>query len=553
MLLVDVLSSWVRQRILKRDFRLKQLMYVVALLASLLWVAHAVVLWSCVGLVPNIAAVMDLMTVALYGAVGSYHSRPLLLNLVVPQLATLCVLLVSYLAAHESPFAAVMATLATIGACGTILMNGLLMHEGELKLRRSNADMARLNAELANLAETAQVASAAKSSFLANVSHEIRTPLNGVLGMAQAMTTGALTEEQRSRLKVIKESGEALLALLNDILDIAKIEAGRIEVEDVEFDVGRLVVSATAPFQALADAKGVSLIIDVSPLAEGICRGDPTRLRQILANLVSNAVKFTEKGHVRVTVGREDRLLVASVADTGIGIPQTSLEAMFQPFSQVDASTTRRHGGTGLGLSISKQLAGLMGGAITVKSEPGLGSTFTVSLPIARVRALADAGDVSQDAAGQDPWGWRERGDPAQSPLCRLRILAAEDHEANRLVLQALLQASGAHLTVVGNGEEAIAAFRSGVWDLILMDVQMPVMDGLEATRRIRAYECASAVTPTPILALTANAMPDQIAHYIHSGFSGHIAKPIDIAALYAALEATLGTASSGEEARRRA
>ena len=383
-----------------------------------------------------------------------------------------------------------------------------------------------------------QSASRAKSEFLARMSHEIRTPLNGVLGMAQALAAEAdLKPGHRQSLSVIRQSGESLLAILNDVLDLSKVEAGRLELEEIVFDLELAVRGAQEAFAPQAAAKGLAFRLDLHADAAGTYRGDPTRLRQILYNLLSNALKFTDAGEVSLTVSCEDGALAFAVADTGIGIAASDLDRLFDRFQQVDSSTTRRYGGSGLGLSICRELAELMGGSVTVQSRPGAGSRFDVRLPLPRVEARAPMRPEALDAglAGSD---------------AGLRVLAAEDNPVNQLVLTTLLAQVGIAPDVVGDGQAAVDAWRTGAWDLILMDVQMPVMDGGQAVHAIRAEEAATGRRRTPILALTANAMAHQVAEYLAAGFDGHVAKPIDAARLYQAIaEAAAPAIESGETA----
>jgi PAS domain S-box-containing protein len=379
--------------------------------------------------------------------------------------------------------------------------------------------------------EEAESATRAKSAFLATMSHEIRTPLNGVLGMTQAMAMGEVTDQQRERLEVIRQSGESLLAILNDVLDLSKIEAGKLELEQAEFDIDELSRGAIGAFAATAQAKGLDFDLKVERAARGVYRGDSVRVRQILYNLVSNALKFTETGGVSVVVGRRNKLLSIGVTDTGIGIAGDKLASLFQKFEQADASTTRRYGGTGLGLAICRDLAELMGGTVRAESTPGAGATFIAELPLTRVSA-SPAKMVAEPV---------ERAEPIES--AGIRVLAAEDNGMNQLVLRTLLEQIGVTPVIVGNGRDAVAAWAREPWDLILMDVQMPEMDGPTATGVIRARERAERRARTPIVALTANAMAHQVAEYLRTGMDDFVAKPIEAGRLYAVIQDALDKA----------
>jgi PAS domain S-box-containing protein len=385
-------------------------------------------------------------------------------------------------------------------------------------------------AELIQAKNDAEAANTAKSTFLATMSHEIRTPLNGVLGMAQAMASDDLSAVQRERLEVIRQSGESLLAVLNDVLDLSKIEAGKLELDEADFDLKDLARGAHAAFTAIANKQGLSFDLKIEPSAQGVYRGDPTRVRQILYNLISNALKFTEAGEIRVVVARKGRALRFQVSDTGIGIAPGPLGKLFGRFEQADASTSRRYGGTGLGLAICRQLTELMGGEIGVESELGKGTTFTFTLPLPRV---ADSRAEALPAAPPTPPDAELTGET-------LRVLAAEDNEVNQLVLKTLLHQVGVDPVVVADGAQAIAAWEAESWDVILMDVQMPEVDGPTAAREIRRREAATGRARTPIVALTANAMSHQVAEYREAGMDGFVAKPIEVGRLFAALEAVL-------------
>ena len=374
-------------------------------------------------------------------------------------------------------------------------------------------------------------AAEAMSGFLATMSHELRTPLNGVLGMAQAMARDPLSSTQRERLSVIEGSGEALLSLLNDLLDLSKIEAGKTVLEDGVVDVQALADGARTIFTALVRDKDVALHLAVAPNADGYWRGDPTRVRQVLHNLISNAVKFTDHGSITVGVSHTDQGLTIKVADTGMGIAADRLGYVFQRFVQADASTTRRHGGSGLGLTICRDLVALMDGDIQVQSIEGKGTTFTVTLPLAR------AEKPTVEVA-------RERAISLAVSGAGLRILAAEDNPTNQIVLKTLLGQAGIEPTMVANGQEALDAWSAQAWDVVIMDIQMPVMDGLTAVRRIRQAEHDQGLRRTPVIALTANAMAHQVAEYRAAGMDGHISKPIVVEELMEALKG-LGAAEA--------
>jgi len=394
------------------------------------------------------------------------------------------------------------------------------------------AEHSQLKQSLLDARLEAEAASQAKSNFLAVVSHEVRTPLNGILGMAQIMDAGPLEPLQAERLQVVRRSGEMLLTILNDVLDLAKIEAGRIELESIEFELSQTLSSTVECFAPLANAKGLRFDVDIAT-AHGLYRGDPTRVRQIVSNLISNALKFTETGSISLSASYGDGALLLSVADTGIGIPADKLAQLFSRFFQADQSTTRRFGGTGLGLAICRDLASLMGGDIQVRSEFGVGSTFTARLPLLRI---GDAPVIVEDETL-----------PEGGLNTALRVLAAEDNTTNQMVLRAILNSFGVAVTIVNNGVEAVKAWEQSAWDLILMDVQMPVMDGPEAARAIRALEAAAGRARTPIIALTADTMSHQIKLHLESGMDLHVAKPIEATELFRKMVKATQTAATSE------
>ncbi len=378
------------------------------------------------------------------------------------------------------------------------------------------SEMKDLATNLARARDEALAANRAKSTFLSVMSHEIRTPLNGVLGMVHVLLKDAPTEQQRSRLEIVRESGDALLAILNDLLDISRIEAGKMSLESIEFDIREVLSGAYAAFTAIANKSGLSFILDIEPAA-GIYLGDPTRVRQVAYNFLSNALKFTQEGRVILSARLVDGGLEISVLDTGIGIASDRLDGVFDPFVQADASVNRNFGGTGLGLGISRDLAKLMGGSIRVESELGKGSTFTARLQIPRLRDAAETLRIVND----------EEVVASQEIVQSLRVLAAEDNLVNQLVLRTLMEQFGITLTVVENGKLAVEAWKSQTWDIILMDMQMPVMGGVEASRLIREQERATGRTKTPIIAVTANAMTHHMSEYERAGINGIVSKPI--------------------------
>jgi signal transduction histidine kinase len=389
--------------------------------------------------------------------------------------------------------------------------------------------------ELVKARDAAEAANVLKSQFLANMSHEIRTPLNGVLAMAQIMAMGELADPQRERLEVVRQSGEALLAILNDVLDLSKIEAGRMELDLSEFELGDLAWHAQAAYGEVAKRRGLDLVVEMRANPAERRTGDVGRLRQIASNLLSNALKFTERGEVRLALAIEtqdgEEWLRLSVSDTGIGIPEDKQSLLFQKFTQVDNSSTRKFSGTGLGLAICRELATLMGGRITVQSAAGAGSTFTLLTPLPKTAAATARRPARNDLAN------------AGLGVGAVKVLAAEDNPANQLVLKSVMQAFGVNLTMVADGRKAVDAWRGGDFDIILMDIQMPVMDGVEATRAIRAaeLEAATAGEPLrriPIVALSANAMAHQVKIYLEAGMDDHLAKPIELSKLQGLLRA---------------
>ncbi|RED44206.1 ATP-binding protein [Aestuariispira insulae] len=395
---------------------------------------------------------------------------------------------------------------------------GMAMDITELAQAEEKAHTAEVAAEVAIQSNSA------KSRFLANMSHEIRTPMNSVLGFLDLVLENSdLPAEPRRQLTIAKHSARMLLDLINDILDIAKLENGRMELEEIPFSLRRLTEEILLAFEIQTREKGLQLFSEIAPEVPETWLGDPTRIRQILINLVGNAVKFTEEGQITLSISRPNKTgeLTFCVTDTGIGISEERQSELMKPFTQADTSTTRRFGGTGLGLSISKQLIEMMNGTLTVTSEPGTGSTFVCSLTL------------KEAAAGETPIPQTSNAMNFIRPAKALNILLAEDIEENIELARTRLMALGHNVRVARNGLDAVILSAQEPFDLILMDIQMPKLDGLEATRQIRQYEAESQQKRVPIIALTASVMLDERKEYAMAGMDDFAAKPIDFPRLF--------------------
>ena len=417
---------------------------------------------------------------------------------------------------------------------------------GMINLLTDITELKRTEEALRQALDLADQSSRAKSEFLATMSHEIRTPIAGILGLADILLDDgqfddALSEERREKVRSIRGAGRSLITILNDILDLSKIQSGKLELEYIDFDLHALIAETLEIFYPTAHAKGVALGSKIEPGLPVAVSGDPTRIRQILVNLIGNAVKFTERGSVTLSVaatGRSDGDLTCrfEVIDTGIGIAADHLGGLFEDFSQIDASTARKYAGTGLGLSISKRLTVLMGGDIGVDSAVGEGSTFWFALPVAPAKtAIAKTAEAP--------------GEVDYRATRSLQILLAEDNDLNQMIATAVLSQFDHRVTVVDNGRAAIKAARRETFDLILMDVRMPEMDGPDATRVIRQEP--TAIADIPIIAVTADAIVENRQDYLAAGMNACVTKPINVPDLLRAINEVLGEEVHVEISRR--
>lgn len=405
-------------------------------------------------------------------------------------------------------------------------------HELLQNIQRRNHDTRRLNRDLESrvrartqqlekLSEEAQVANRAKSQFLAMVSHEMRTPLNAILGEGQLLAREALTPPQRERLGVIKTASRVMRQLIDDILDISQIEAGGLQLRLNVFSLETLVSDMRELYQPVAQARGLSLAISLQPDLARFRRGDAARLAQIVGNLIDNALKFTQQGGVTVKISGDDHGLQIAVIDTGIGIAAKDHESIFERFVQVDNSSTRKVGGIGLGLAICREISERMGGSLTVRSALGIGARFDFDAPIPSVvSSEAPISDEVDAAAATEP----------------LSLLVVDDNPVNRRILASLVEPFGVTCGFAVSGREAVAAWRDQPWDAIFMDIHMPDMDGVEATRAIRREEALRGGARTPIIAVTASVLSHEVESYIEAGMNGVLPKPIEAAALASTL-----------------
>jgi signal transduction histidine kinase/ActR/RegA family two-component response regulator len=516
--LATQLLDWLAFRPLRRRPDLEPSpVYKIALCATaalnvVVYSSIAAYLWNAGGEAGRLFAMVQVAGGLLHVSLHMHHTRPLLFSAVIPHSLYFLGLPILEAVVARRPEDLLIA----IG--GVLYMMHLVV-----AVRQSSSTTKALQAandEAQAQRAKAEVASAAKSDFLAVISHEIRTPMNAVISAANLLRRTRLDREQREHVSMLLDAGDVLVGLLNDVLDLSKIEAGKMQLEASDMDLRDKLTSLGRLWQPKAEANGVRLMIEIAPAVPDGIRTDPLRFQQMLFNLLSNAVKFTEDGTITVSVDwREaDSRLIVSVADTGCGIAPERLAGIFDSFEQADVGTTRKYGGTGLGLAISRRLAEIMGGRLTAESRVGEGSVFTLSLPVKSiVKSVPAPRRIAVD----------------ETSLSGRLILAADDHAVNRRILSLLLEPHGCTLVLVENGAEAVEAAMTQVFDAILMDMQMPVMDGLTATSRIRTEGLNRR---TPVIALTANAMDVHRAAWDAAGVHAFLTKPIDPALLAATL-----------------
>ncbi len=483
-------------------------------------------LWWLGGSPGKIFAMLWLAGALLHVTLHMHHEKRIFLAALIPHSIYFAGLPVSSLITGDEP-----------GRAGSLgLLIGVLLYLSHLAVafkeyQRASVAMRSAREQALQRQAIAEHASRAKSVFLANISHEIRTPMNGILGMAEMLDNNDLTPHQREKVRIIRESGDLMMMLLNDLLDLSKIEAGKIEFEKAPFSFNNLLAKVESLHRVNANEKG----LEFSCVCDGECEklriGDGHRILQVLHNLAGNAIKFTEKGAVRIKItapAQDGDLARIEVIDTGIGMTKSQAARIFEPFTQADASTTRKYGGTGLGLSIVQGIVEGMGGDIAVRSSPGEGSRFIVHIPAPAAEQMASRATLDQgDAQGAD----RQQ----------LKILAGEDNAVNQAVLAAFLKERGHAVQFADDGLAVVEAFKNGEFDLVLMDISMPVLDGTEALRQIRFLERESgAAAPIPVIAVSAHAMEQHVDECLSLGFDGYVTKPLRSATLHSEIERVL-------------
>lgn len=503
-----------RRNLAKGDARWRVAHLATLFSLSCTWIVFAALLWSTTEEIAHLAAIVGLFTAALYGVTSGHASLRVQLVLAGPILATLIVILVTYAWLHEEPFPAMVTSLATLGACAIIAVNGVALHRNYRRLLNANAQLALLNQQDRDLARIAREHGEARSRLLANVSHDIRNPLNGVTTSARLLNRGALTPEQARLVGIILASGDAIARMAGDLLDLSAIEARQLSIRPEPVILADLLQTLVAQHRDAIDAKKLALHVQISPeLADPVLL-DATRFQQIVGNLLSNAVKFTGAGHIAIDVARrtpgsEDQPVIeVAVSDTGAGFGEVDPETLFDRFNRGGQAHSSLPG-LGLGLSIARILAEALGGRLTAMALP-VGSRFTLELPLI--------------AAGPAPMADAK----AQTPRARpLRILVADDHDANRYLMEVMLESFGASADIVGSGDAAIDSFRTGSFDLVILDGVMPGRSGIETAHELRRIETSEERARTPIILLTAAASPDLERASAEAGCDACHLKPI--------------------------
>ena len=497
----------------KQASQARALRVAASAVASSAWALCALLLWFAGTPVSALMAISLLAAISLY-IIASCHETPIhMIAAGTPPALGLLILPVSLPGSIGD-------RILLISAMGLLVAFGV---SSAVRAYRTHMRLQETRRLLEEQTRSAQAANRAKSDFLANMSHEIRTPLNGVLAVSEALSHTPLSARQKGMLELVSSSGQVLQQLLSDILDLARIETAQLKIQRAPFDLHRAVTEVARLHAPVGEARGLTFTVDLEPEVEGYVMGDLVRFKQVLTNLISNAIKFTEAGHVRLTgrreVGTDPVRFRFTVEDTGVGFGEDERQKLFRRFEQADGSITRRFGGSGLGLSICGELITLMEGDIDCDSKPGQGSRFTFALPL------------------EPHSGPIQTHEPAQIELGRkLRVLVADDHPTNRKVVELVLSQAGVDLVMAEDGAQAVEAVKAERFDAILMDMQMPVMDGLTATRTIRTLERETGRSRTPIFMLTANALPEHVDQARAAGADLHIAKPLKAAELLAAL-----------------
>ena len=529
-ILVDRVSAFLRQRVASGQRQLAFPYFWSLIAVSACWIAHALLIWSGGGEVNHIIAVIDLFMVMIYGVTGGQRSLLVISALVGPPLATFFGLMIFDLWANSDVITAICGSFATLGACIAVMLTAHSSFRASERVQLSNKALEGALVEVNARRQEAEAASNAKSEFVALISHEIRTPMTGIIGMLDVLLRSNMSPEQRDHAAIAQRSASDLQHLLDDLIDISRLDSRQITIQRLPCSPVQTIEDVVALFRPRAAEKGLALGVQIDPHAPAWVLCDSRRVRQVLTNLIGNAIKFTDAGQINIVVkylaeAGETRV---EVRDTGIGLKPGVEEMVFAPFYQADSSRARAHGGAGLGLAICRQLVTLMGGRIGVDSTFGKGSVFwfTIATPIAEAPAAAEPQDADNERQA-----------------CVLRILVAEDNHATQRILKALLEGAGHVVRIVNNGRDAVAAIATDGFDVVIMDVMMPEMDGPAAARRIR--ELGGHAGGVPIIGLTANALAGDRDRYIAAGMTDCLTKPIDIPALFTALARVSASATA--------